>query len=380
MATQRDYYEILSVERNASGDQIKRSYRKLAMKFHPDRNPGDAEAEAKFKEAAEAYEVLSDSEKRQRYDRFGHAGLKGQAGHDFSHMDAGDIFSMFDEIFGGQGGGRRGGRRGGPRRGYDLETQTEITLEDAFRGTEVDIEFTRQDVCDTCHGTGGKPGTQPTTCVTCGGVGQVQQAGLGGMFRMVNTCPNCQGAGKVYLDKCSTCRGSGRVGKKRKLSVKVPAGIQDGQAIRVPGEGEPGTPAPGSNSGGGPHGDLHVVIRIAEHELFAREDDHLIMKMPVSFTQAALGATVSVPTLDGETELTIKPGTQHGELFRVRGEGMPNLRGGRRGDLIVALLLEVPTKLSAKQKDLLREYAETENHDALPENKGFWDKIKTYLS
>ncbi|MEL7087334.1 MAG: molecular chaperone DnaJ [Planctomycetota bacterium] len=375
MATQRDYYEILSVQRTASGDEIKRSYRKLAMKFHPDRNPGDAEAETKFKECAEAYEVLSDQDKRQRYDQFGHAGLNGQAGHDFSHMNAGDIFSMFDEIFGGGGGRRSRGRSGGggAQRGYDLETQAQITLDDAYRGAEVDIEFTRKDVCETCSGTGGKPGTDPSTCTMCGGAGQVQQAGLGGMFRMVTTCSNCQGAGKVYLDKCTTCRGSGRVGKKRKLQVKVPAGIHDGQAIRVSGEGEPG-------ANGGPKGDLHVVIRLAEHELFTREEDHLIMKMPVSFTQAALGAKVNVPTLDGETELTIRPGTQHGELFRVRGEGMPDLRTGRRGDLIVALLLEVPTKLSAKQEELLREYAEAEDHHVLPETKGFWDKIKTYLS
>ncbi|MEO0514434.1 MAG: molecular chaperone DnaJ [Planctomycetota bacterium] len=373
MATQRDYYEILSVERTASGDEIKRSYRKLAMKFHPDRNPGDEAAESKFKECAEAYEVLSDAEKRQRYDQYGHAGLKGQAGHDFSHMNAGDIFSMFEDIFGGSGGGGRRRRGpGGAQRGYDLETQTEITLNEAFTGTTTDIEFTRQDVCETCKGTGGKPGTDPSTCTMCGGQGQVQQAGLGGMFRMVNTCPNCKGAGKIYLDKCTACRGGGRQGKKRKLSVKVPAGIHDGQAIRVTGEGEPG-------SGGGPQGDLHVVIRVAEHELFTREEDHLIMKMPVSFTQAALGAKVNVPTLDGETEINIKPGTQHGELFRVRGEGMPDLRSGRRGDLIVALLLEVPTKLSNKQKQLLREYAESENHDVLPENKGFWDKIKTYI-
>ncbi len=376
MATQRDYYEILSIERTASGDQIKRSYRKLAMKYHPDRNPGNAAAESQFKECAEAYEVLSDPGKRQRYDQFGHAGLKGQAGHDFSHMNAGDIFSMFDDIFGGSGGRRGGGNRRGPggaQRGYDLETQTEISLDEAFRGTEADIEFTRQDTCATCKGTGGKPGTQPSTCTMCGGAGQVQQAGLGGMFRMVTTCAHCQGDGKIYLDKCSDCRGTGKIGKKRKLSVSVPAGIQDSQAIRVTGEGEPGTR-------GGPQGDLHVVIRIAEHELFTREEDHLIMKMPVSFTQAALGSTVNVPTLDGETEITIKPGTQHGELFRIRGEGMPNLRGGRRGDLIVALLLEVPTKLTTKQKDLLRAYAESENHDVLPENKGFWDKIKTYLS
>ena len=374
--TQRDYYEILSVERTASGDVIKRSYRKLAMKYHPDRNPGDKAAETKFKEAAEAYEVLSNADKRQRYDRFGHAGLRGQAGHDFSHMNPNDIFSMFGDIFGGAfsgAGGRRRGGPGSPQRGYDLETQHEITLEEVYRGVEADIEFTRQDLCETCKGTGGKPGTEPSPCVTCGGIGQVQQAGLGGMFRMVTTCPSCQGAGKVYLDKCSTCRGTGRNGKKRRLSVQIPPGIHDGQAIRVAGEGEPG-------QGGGPAGDLHVVIRVKEHEVFTREDDHLILQMPISFTQAALGAEVSVPTLDGETPLTIKPGTQHGELFRVKDEGLPNLRGGRRGDLIVALMLEVPTKLSDKQEALLREFAETEDHRVLPQTDSFWDKIKTYLS
>ncbi len=374
--TTRDYYEVLSVERTASGDVIKRSYRKLAMKHHPDRNPGDAAAEAKFKEAAEAYEVLSDPDKRQRYDRFGHAGLKGQAGHDFTHMNAQDIFSMFGDIFGGSfagGGGRRRGGPSAPQRGYDLETQHTITLEDVYGGVEADIEFTRQDLCETCKGTGGKPGTEPSTCITCGGVGQVQQAGLGGMFRMVATCPSCHGAGKVYLDKCPTCRGTGRTGKKRRLSVTVPKGIRDGQAIRVAGEGEPGPNA-------GPPGDLHVVIRVEEHEVFTREDDHLILQMPISFTQAALGAEVNVPTLDGEKPLTIKPGTQHGELFRIESEGLPNLRGGRRGDLIVALTLEVPTRLSEKQEALLREFAESEDRRVLPHTNGFWDKIKTYLS
>lgn len=381
MATQRDYYEILSIERTASGEEIKRSYRKLAMKFHPDRNPGDATAEVKFKECAEAYEVLSDGDKRQRYDQFGHAGLKGQAGHDFSHMNAGDIFSMFDEIFGGAFGGGGRGRRGGAgaQRGYDLETQTEITLEDAYKGTEVELDFTRQDVCETCGGSGGKPGTKPSPCTMCGGAGQVQQAGLGGMFRMVTACPNCKGAGKIYLEKCGSCKGTGRQAKKRKLSVKVPAGIHDGQAIRVAGEGEPGIAGPGGG-GAGPRGDLHVVIRITPHDLFSREDDHLILKMPVSFTQAALGATVKVATFDGQQDIVIKPGTQHGELFQLRGQGMPNLRTGRRGDLIVAVLLEVPRKLSVKQKDLLRQYAELEDEDVLPEGQSFWGKIKNYLA
>jgi molecular chaperone DnaJ len=372
MATTRDYYEILSVERTASSDEVKRAYRKMAMKFHPDRNPGDQEAVTRFKEAAEAYEVLSDPNKRQRYDRFGHAGLKGATGHDFSSMGAEDIFSMFGDIFGDMfgGGGRRGGRGG--HSGYSLETQTEITLEEAAVGVEQEIEFTRQDACEKCHGTGGKPGTEPVTCVTCAGAGRVQQAGLGGMFRMVTTCPACGGAGRTYADKCPKCSGSGRQPLRRKLRVHIPAGIHDGQAVRVAGEGEPG-------SGGGPRGDLHVVVRVKEHELFTRERDDLILRMPVSFTQAALGATVKVPTLDGRHELTIQPGTQHGEVFRVRGQGIANLRSGRRGDLLVALMVEIPRKLTDEQERLLREFAATENHEVMPHSRGFWDKIKSYL-
>ncbi len=378
MATQRDYYEILGVERSASGEEIKRAYRKMAMKFHPDRNPGNADAEAKFKECAEAYEVLTDTDKRARYDQHGHQGLRGAAGHDFSHMNAQDIFSMFEDIFGGGMGnsGQRGGRRAssaGPQRGYDLETQVVITLEDALTGSDEDLEFTRQDICETCKGTGGKPGTQPVTCVTCGGVGQVRQGA--GFFQMVVTCPACGGAGKRYAEACTACKGRGRVPTKRKLSIKVPAGIRDGQAIRVQGEGEPGM-------NGGPRGDLHVVVRIEEHELFLREDDHLILKMPMSYTHAALGANVDAPTLDGKSvPFRIEPGTQHGDLARIKNHGLPNLRTGKRGDLIVVLTLEVPKKLTARQRELLTELAQTQGQDrsAMPEHQGFWDKFKTYL-
>ncbi|MEM6551298.1 MAG: molecular chaperone DnaJ [Planctomycetota bacterium] len=381
MATTRDYYEVLGVERSANADTIKRAYRKLAMKYHPDRNPGDAEAEANFKEAAEAYEILSDREKRQRYDQYGHDGLRGTSGHDFGSMNAQDIFSMFDDIFGGAfGGGRsRGGRgRGGVQRGYDLETQTSVTLEEVLVGVERDIEFKRLDVCERCNGTGGKPGTQPEVCLTCGGTGQVQQAGLGGMFRMVTTCPACGGAGKTYREKCPACGGKGRVPTARKLSVKIPAGIQDGQVIRVAGEGEPGT---GPNGSAGPRGDLHVVVRVKEHKVFQREEDHLVLRMPISFAQAALGADLEVPTLESRsTTLTIKPGTQHHELLRVTGEGLPDLRTGRRGDLVVVAEIEVPRKLKPKQRELLEAYAETEDHSVLPESRSVWDRIKTYLA
>lgn len=372
MPTQRDYYEILSVERTADGEEIKRSYRKLAMKYHPDRNPGDSDAEAKFKEAAEAYEVLSDAQKRQRYDKHGHAGLRGHAGHDFSHMDAGDIFSMFDDIFGGGGRRSRGTRAA---RGYDLQTESEITLEQVLSGTEIEVNFTRQDLCESCKGSALRSGASPQPCVGCGGSGQVQQAGFGGMFRMLTTCPTCSGSGQVIRpdDRCSGCQGSGRKPKKRVLSVKVPAGIHDGQAIRVPGEGEPGLQ-------GGPRGDLHVVIRVAEHDLFTREEDHLILRMPVSFTQLALGAELDVALLDGEHTITIHPGSQHGDLLRISGKGLPNLRSNRRGDLIVVLLVEVPKRLTDQQEKLLREYAQTEDRSVLPEKHGFWEKIRNYLA
>ncbi|MDX1681482.1 MAG: molecular chaperone DnaJ, partial [Phycisphaeraceae bacterium] len=335
MATERDYYEILNVSRDADGTEIKRAYRRLAMKYHPDRNPDDKEAERQFKECSEAYEVLSDEQKRARYDRYGHEGLRGTSGHDFSHMDAGDIFSMFEDIFGGGGGPFGGGRRRGSRRGPSLETEIEITLEQVAEGTEKEISFTRQDLCSTCEGNGAAPGSEPTACVTCGGAGRVQRGG--GMFRMVTTCPACNGQGEVYKDKCNDCGGSGRAPLDRKLEVKIPAGIHDGQAVRVPGEGEPGAE-------GGLRGDLHVVVRVADHDVFERDGDDLVLHLPISFTQASLGAEVDVPTLDGKRTLTIDPATQYGETFRLKEMGLPSLRTGRPGDLVVIAMIEIPHK------------------------------------
>ena len=383
MPTTRDYYEILSIERTADAEEIKRAYRRLAMKYHPDRNPGDTEAEAKFKEAAEAYEILSDQSRRARYDQFGHEGVRGSgaAGHDFSRMDVQDIFSMFQDIFGG-GGNRAGGAgsRRGVARGYDLETEVSITLEEVLTGAEREVDFTRMDVCDKCSGSGAKPGTKPVKCSTCGGQGKVQQQGLGGMFRMVVACPACRGRGQIVKEHCDTCRGKGRIPKPRKLAVKIPAGISDGQAIRIQGEGEP--PPPELSPGGeGVRGDLHVVVRVQDHDLYTREGDHLIVEMPISFTQAAIGAEVQVPTLGGgQHKLVIPRATQYGVMFRITGQGLPNLRSGRRGDLIMVAKIEIPTRLTARQEALLREFAGTEDEKVMPESQGFWKKMKDLLS
>ena len=383
MPTTRDYYEILSIAKTADGEEIKRAYRRMAMKYHPDRNPDDAEAEAKFKECAEAYEVLSDPDKKARYDKYGHEGLRGggAAGHDFSRMNVDDIFSMFNDIFGGGGGGfgprgrPGGGGRPGVARGYDLETEVEISLGEVLTGAEREVEFTRMDVCEKCSGTGAKPGTKPITCQTCGGQGRVQQSGLGGMFRMVTACPSCAGRGTIIKEFCDACRGKGRVPKKRTIAVRIPPGISDGQAVRIRGEGEP-PPVEASPTGEGVWGDLHVVVRVEEHELFKRDGDHLLLRIPISFTQATLGAEVEVPTLEGRHKLTIPRTTQHGSVLRLQGQGLPDLRTGRRGDLIVVIAIEIPRKLSAAQEKLLRDFAATENHDVMPETQSFWKKIR----
>lgn len=381
MVTQQDYYEVLEISRGASTDEIKRAYRRSAMKYHPDRNPDDPEAEQRFKECAEAYEILSNPEKRQRYDRYGHEGLRGAGAHDFSGMNTADIFSMFEDLFGdmgGMGGGIFGGGRRGRgrasarhRRGYDLETEVQIELADVLSGTSKTVDFTRRDKCETCSGSGAKPGTSPQPCGTCGGRGQV--AVRQGFFQMVRTCPNCNGTGSIIPDKCRDCRGSGRRPLERKLEVRIPPGVADGNVVRVPGEGEPGAQ-------GGPRGDLHVLVRVAEHELFQRHGDDLIMRMPVSFSQAVLGANVRVPSLDGAQELTIPRGAQHGDTYRMRELGLPNLQTGRRGALVAQILIEIPKKLTEKQEQLMREYAESEQHDVLPHSRGFWDKIKHYLA
>jgi len=368
----RDYYEVLGVARTATGEEIKRSYRRLAMKYHPDRNTGDGkhEAEVKFKECSEAYEVLSDEGKRQRYDQFGHAGVS--ASHDYSHMEAADIFSMFEDIFGGFGGG--GGRRGaagtrGQSRGFDLETQVELTLAEVATGTEKTIEFEKQDSCETCKGSGSKPGSTPVVCVQCGGQGRVAQQGFGGMFRMVTTCPNCRGRGTVVRDHCPACGGTGRQLRKRVVTVKIPAGVHEGQAVRIVGEGEAG-------EAGARPGDLHCYIGIKPHPIFTRHNNDLVCQVPISFTQAALGASIDVPTLNGSVKLDIPNGSQHGEVFKLRGKGLPDIRSHRTGDELVQIIIEVPKKLTARQKELLAEFATGEDDGGMPQKKGFMDKLK----
>jgi len=370
----RDYYQVLGVEKTATPDEIKRAYRRMAIKYHPDKNPGNKEAEAKFKECAEAYEVLSDAEKRKQYDQYGHEGLRGTGMHDFSRMNVEDIFSMFgfDDFFGSVfgGGGRRAGRRGGPVRGYDLETGVELTLDEVAHGAEKTIEFTRQDRCPECNGSGAAPGTQPVRCPVCGGTGQVAKGG--GFFQMVSTCPQCQGTGQVVTNPCPKCQGSGRVPKRRMVTIKIPAGVHEGQGIRVAGEGEPGRD-------GGPNGDLYCYVRIRPHEFLERDGNNLVAVVPISFTQAALGATIDVPSLNGTRQLKVPPGTQYGSLFRIRGQGLPDVRTGRTGDQIVQVAIETPANLNERQEQLLREFAQTENKHVSPRSQNFFERLKRHF-
>lgn len=365
--SKRDYYEVLGVAKQASHEEIKKAYRRCAHKFHPDRN-ADHDAEEKFKEAAEAYEVLSDNAKRQRYDQYGHAGLGGAGVHDFHNMDVGDIFSMFNDIF-GMGGGRRRSR------GTDLQTEVSVTMADVLLGAERTIEFARRDLCDECDGTGAAPGSQRKVCSTCGGYGQVEQSGgLAGIFgRVITACPTCKGQGSSISKPCGKCRGAGRMKKDRVVKVQIPPGIHHGQAVRVRGEGEPG-------EDGTARGDLHCHVRVEPHPFLERHENDLVCRMPISFTQAALGASVEAPTLTGKAEVKIPPGTQHGQLFRLAGLGLPDLRSGRPGDELVQVLVEMPKKLNKKQEELLREFAKTEDRSVIPETKGFFDKVVNYIS
>ncbi|MDD4891619.1 MAG: molecular chaperone DnaJ [Phycisphaerae bacterium] len=378
MATdKRDYYDVLGVGKTASADDIRKAYRARALQCHPDRVQGDIEAkkkaEAEFKELSEAYEVLSDGGKRQRYDRFGHEGLRGVGMHDFSHMGFDDIFSMFADILGMGGQGGRGRSRG-PRRGYDLETSITLTLEEVASGAPKTLEFQRQDLCDKCNGSGAAPGTGRRACPTCGGYGQVARSSFGGMFQAVTACPRCHGAGSMVETPCPDCKGSGRQAVNRKVEVKVPAGIHEGQAVRVRGEGEPG------EGGEASRGDLHCYVRLAPHPLFERHGNDLYLRAPISFAQAALGAELEIPTLYGPDTLKIPAGTQTGHVFKVAKKGLPDLQSGRKGGLMVQVVVETPTKMTGKQEQLLREYAKTEDRSVMPESRGFFEKIKEYFS
>lgn len=375
----RDYYEVLGVNRDASGDDIKKAYRKLAMKFHPDRNPGK-DAEEKFKEVKEAYEVLSDDQKRAAYDRYGHAGVDPSAGAGgFGSSGQGfdgfaDAFGgIFDEIFGGRGGsGGGGGQR--VYRGADLRYNLDISLEEAARGVEKTIRIPVMEECGSCHGSGAKAGTQPKTCPTCGGAGQVRMQQ--GFFSIQQTCPKCHGSGRIITDPCGDCHGAGRVKKQKTLEVKIPAGIDDGMRLRHAGFGEPGV-------NGGPAGDLYVEIHIRQHSVFQRDGDDLHCEMPISFATAALGGEVEIPTLDGAATIKIPAETQTGKVFRLRGKGIRNVRSGHFGDLHCHVIVETPVHLTERQKELLREFdaiCQSETESQNPRAKSWMDKVRDFFA
>ena len=379
MAEKRDYYEVLGVSKGASADEIKKAYRKLAKKYHPDLNPNDKTAEANFKEVNEAYEVLSDDQKRSRYDQFGHAandpnsgfggfgGFGGQGG--FEDIDLGDIFESF---FGGGFGGRGKRNPNGPRKGNDLKTVVEITFKEAAFGVEKEVTVKRREKCDVCNGTGGKQGEQPVTCKNCNGQGQVrykQNTPLG-QFVSTKTCEVCGGEGTVVLHPCAKCGGKGKIAQSRKIKIKIPAGIDDGQTISLRGEGECGTK-------GGPNGDLYVGIRIKSHPIFTRRDTDVYCEIPITFTQAALGAEIEVPTIDGKVKYSIPEGTQTGTVFRLRDKGIKSLRGNGRGNQYVTVKVEVPKKLKENQKAILREFDRAcGNNDCYEQGKSFFEKVK----
>lgn len=385
MADKRDYYEVLGISKGASDDEIKKAYRKLAKKYHPDMNPGDKEAETKFKEASEAYAVLSDADKRRQYDQFGHSAFDGgpgggAGGFDFSGMDMGDIFGdLFGDLFGGGGRSRRSTNE--PTKGANVHTNVRITFEEACFGVEKELEVTLKEECSTCHGTGAKPGTNPETCSKCGGKGQVvfTQQSLFGVVRNVQTCPDCHGSGKTIKDKCSGCYGTGYISKKKRIQVTIPAGISDGQCVRIRDKGEPGT-------NGGPRGDLLVEVVVSRHPIFQRRDYDIYSTAPISYAQAALGGEVRITTVDGDVMYNVKPGTQTDTRVRLRGKGVPSLRNKQvRGDHYVTLVVQVPTNLNNEQKELLKKFEESLNgkggeesketfHEEPKKKKGFFKK------
>jgi molecular chaperone DnaJ len=368
--SKRDYYEVLGVPRNASEQEIKSSYRKLALKHHPDRNPGDKAAEERFKEAAEAYSVLGDADKRQRYDAYGHAGLGGTGGVGFDPS----IFADFSDILGDFFGFADvfGRRRGGPRRGADLRYNLEITFEEAAFGTETRIQIPRSETCSACQGSGAAPGTKPSSCPTCGGAGQVtfQQ----GFFSVARTCGQCRGTGKIVTSSCPQCDGQGQVPTERKLQIRIPAGVDTGSQLRISGEGEPGT-------AGAPPGDLFVVVSVRDHAFFKREGTHLFCEVPVSLTQATLGDTLEVPTLDGgKVKVNVHEGTQPGTVLRVRGQGVPQLGGKSRGDLHVLVRVVVPTRLTGEQRRLFEQISKTLPTPELKEqDRSLFERVKDIL-
>ncbi|MGN0383342.1 MAG: molecular chaperone DnaJ [Eubacterium sp.] len=356
MADKRDYYEVLGVDKNADDAALKKAYRQLAKKYHPDINPGDKEAEAKFKEASEAYAILSDPEKRRQYDQFGHAAFQGGAGgggFDYGNMDFNDIFSGFGDIFGDLfGGGSTSRRRNGPMRGADVRTSVRITFEEAVFGCSKNITLNVKDECSKCHGTGAKPGTSPETCHKCGGSGQVryQTQSIFGMVQSVKPCPDCNGTGKVIKEKCADCYGTGYITTRKNIQVSIPAGIDNGMSVRLAGKGEPGV-------NGGPRGDILVRVDVANHKIFERQDMNLYSESPISFAQAALGGDVRIKTIDGDVLFNIKPGTATNTRVRLKGKGVPSLRNKEmRGDQYVTLVVQVPEHLNAEQKEALKAY------------------------
>ncbi len=365
----RDYYEVLGVQRSSSEKEIAQAYRKLAIKFHPDSHPGDEEATARFKEAAEAYEVLSDPEKRSRYDRFGHAGAHGAGDPGF--RDVGDIFDAFGDIFGfGDvfGGGRR---KRQPRRGADIQGEVLLDLEEAVAGVHKEIKFQRSKLCDRCNGSGAASGSNPVKCSQCGGRGAVVQSA--GILRVQTTCPSCQGAGQTIKDPCHGCLGRGIESEEVSIEVDIPAGVDEGMQVRLTGQGEP-------SPRGGPPGDFYCAIRVREHPLFTRNGQDLHLRIPISYTQATLGAKLDVPTLDGAKELKIPSGTESGSVFEIPNTGAPSPHGRGRGSLLVETFVEVPKKLNKHEEELLRQLADIEHSNVAPQRQSFLDKLKAYFS